>query len=731
METTALSVEQQIKQLGDARKLVLSDSSYYPQIIQGILPIVAPAARVELRRWVSDFLAETFASPTIPPQQKETLSLIVLETLKNLIENQQEDPTVVKSVVQTATSIYPHVFRWIINNAYDIPTWERMLAIKSRILRIWETSTPGVRVCCIKFAQRVVLVQTKGPDANAKHGDPEEVSLTVISPNNAVLDPKNLEAEASGLLDRVLSVFQDNTCDAVPVNATLNSLSTLIRARPQLSNKILNVILNFNPLKEATSNMTPRTRVAIKSMEKTTRQLLIHIIKRDQRHPLIGRIHQYLDRIIKAKSEIFDDATRKRSPPGPTDVAESTKRSKPVAPTKPPARVLQVPPLKPGAHSVADLYTITTDASLKVFDVAILPEDLVVNIGITILQRIDTELLNQAVEGIRQRLKSLCATSASKTEVPIVQSSVPYADEDDDDYEPDLFSTEEPEQKVKSPDAESSKFQKPEVTEVALGTFYLPTPPPLSHEEAAQVGHSTFSRVFGVMQTLDERGKKLKGGLNRLAASNYDRDAWITIITRLATRASANLEDNGGFKMDLNLRTFSLSNTIRETLYIYVLEDFRKRMDIAVTWLCEEWYNDKVQMKLSADAVAHYEKWTIRILDGFLPYLDGQDRGLVIKFLGDIPGVSKETLTRIKGLCRDPATVNMALQSLLFLVAFKPPIRELVLDVIEDIWNTYEDTRPIVVKLFAKWRPGLGTSFTDGFKEERNVETSEIAAVPV
>jgi symplekin len=108
-----MSVEEQLRQLGDARKLVLGDANYYPQIIQGILPIIGPEARVELRRWGADFLAETFSSPTLPSPQKETLSLIVLETMKSMIENPHEDPAVVKSVVQTAASIYPLVFRYM------------------------------------------------------------------------------------------------------------------------------------------------------------------------------------------------------------------------------------------------------------------------------------------------------------------------------------------------------------------------------------------------------------------------------------------------------------------------------------------------------------------------------------------------------------------------------------------------------------------------------------------
>jgi symplekin len=118
MATPALTVDQSIKQLNDARKLVLSDANYYPQIIQGILPIIGPSARVELRRWGADFLAETFASPTVPAQQKETLSLVVLETLKAMIENPQEDAAVVKSIVQVAASIYPLVVRWM----YVVPS---------------------------------------------------------------------------------------------------------------------------------------------------------------------------------------------------------------------------------------------------------------------------------------------------------------------------------------------------------------------------------------------------------------------------------------------------------------------------------------------------------------------------------------------------------------------------------------------------------------------------------
>ena len=47
-----------------------------------------------------------------------------------------------------------------IANPSDIPTWNNMVVVKTDILKRWDTAPAGVRVCCIKFVQRVVQVQT-------------------------------------------------------------------------------------------------------------------------------------------------------------------------------------------------------------------------------------------------------------------------------------------------------------------------------------------------------------------------------------------------------------------------------------------------------------------------------------------------------------------------------------------------------------------------------------------
>ena len=55
-----------------------------------------------------------------------------------------------------------------------------------------------------------------------QRGDPLEVSLSMVPPDHKLIPPKSLEAEASGLLDRMLAVFQENirSVSYCPLSAT-------------------------------------------------------------------------------------------------------------------------------------------------------------------------------------------------------------------------------------------------------------------------------------------------------------------------------------------------------------------------------------------------------------------------------------------------------------------------------------------------------------------------------
>lgn len=156
-----LSVEDQLTKLEAARILVLRDSALYTQIVQGILPIIGANARIEIRRWGAEFLAETFASPMLALQQKERLAVFVLQTLKQFLEIPGDDNGVVKSVVQAATSIYGLIFRYM----YVPPSCRRFAHKRYLYSSIVRDSLHLLELCLIlhlALASQTLMTRQRG-----------------------------------------------------------------------------------------------------------------------------------------------------------------------------------------------------------------------------------------------------------------------------------------------------------------------------------------------------------------------------------------------------------------------------------------------------------------------------------------------------------------------------------------------------------------------------------------
>lgn len=426
--------------------------------------------------------------------------------------------------------------------------------------------------------------------------------------------------------------------------------------------------------------MTPKTKVMIKSMEKTSRLLLIHLSKRDPHNPIVPRIQQHVEGMMRMMAEIFDTAGRKRPLEAPKPEVYEVKRPRVES------AQIQIPPFGPGPHTLADVFTLIGNDGLRTFDISQVPAALVAKITVNTLSRLDPQVLAKAVDGVRGRLETVANTPAPELNPNTALLGV---EEDDDDYEPDFYQAEDTEQILNKLDSGPAVSQLVALDDsLDLKSFSLPQPQKLTPEGALGAGNGTVTRVLEMMKSLEEpAGKKQKVGFNRLAASSESRDSWMTILARLATRSSAGLEEiTVKGEEDETSRSQTLSHSIREMLYNYIMEDFRKHIDVAVSWLCEEWYNDRMQRKTEGDHPMYYEKCTLRLIDGFLPYLHPQDKVLT-RFLSEIPELNRAVLSRVKHMCRDPTVIPLALTSLLYLVMMRPPIKEAALDTVQDIWT--------------------------------------------
>lgn len=388
---------------------------------------------------------------------------------------------------------------------------------------------------------------------------------------------------------------------------------------------------------------------------------------------MAGRIKVYVDRLIQARMDIFDEgSTRKRGLPSePTDGLNGAKRRRLGAEL--PERA-DYAPLPPGPQSLKNIFTLTQDPAFTNYDVTPIPSELMIRIVVPLLQKVDQQALDQALHQVRTRFESLVQANPSVPQVGALG-------DDEEDYEPDFQPAEDREQVLNKADALPPDDSLLAPTEVALGPFKLPQPAPLTSEETRQSGRGTISRVFSMMNVLEEpsMAKRQKSGFNRLAGSNYDREAWVTVITRLATRASVDSDEVESEAVESKAMIqkqsgpISLNDGIRETLAEFVREDFRPRIPIAIAWLSEEWLNDRMQLQFvsqtgiqtSTKPRSNYDTWLLRVLDGIVPYLDAKDK-LLTRFLGEIPEVNNDVLERVKALARDPERVQLAVTTLLY-----------------------------------------------------------------
>ncbi|KEF51773.1 uncharacterized protein A1O9_12110 [Exophiala aquamarina CBS 119918] len=740
MAAAATPAADMIPQLEAARKLALGDPQVYNQVLPGILPIIGPNAHLEVRRWGADFLAEAFASPSVPPHQKEQLSIEVIPTLRGILENQHEDVSVVRSAVQAAASLYPLVFRRIISRPNEASLWQDLSSIKLNILQRMDSAPPAIRICSIKFVQKVVQVETPGLIADPRRPDQNETSIALVPRNHPLLQLPNLEAEASGLLDRLLSVFQENSTyamkatagletnvlrDPIIVDATLNCLALLIRTRPPIATKIISAILNFNPLKQANSPMTPKILVMIRSMERTTRALLRWVLRAVPNHPMEQKIQQYLMRLQQSRTAVFSDSTAQKRPAEPTDGFDDAKRQRLMDGQR------NYPAMPPPPNSFAQLFTLTEDPNLKQFDVTLLPADIVSDVTAVFLQHVDSTSLDLAIEAIRARYAHLQKVT-QPTPVPEIPMAGPTGIDDEDDYDPEFVASADSGMDAASGKAIDELIQPA----IDLGPFELPKPPPLTTDEVAVVSDQSIAHVVQLIASLDNREQlqvRQKPGFNRLAASGNDRDSWATILIRLATRAPSGLDDLANSLLDdpdsnkviksenHNVEEPNTANRIRQTLFMYILDDFRQRLNLAISWLTEEWYADKLTAKVRPELkhLPNYSRWVNRVIDRLLPYLDARDKNLLIRFLSEIPSIDREILDRIKTLSRDPERISMCILSMQYLLMMRPPTRDMVLDTIETIWHEGDaQAKSATVKVLTKWRPGFLEKNTEGKKEE-------------
>lgn len=185
----------------------------------------------------------------------------------------------------------------------------------------------------------------------------------------------------------------------------------------------------------------------------------------------------------------------------------------------------------------------------------------------------------------------------------------------------------------------------------------------LSPEDCFEGARASVDRLLEVGDSLERssfsnRKKDQKLGMNRVAASNWDRESWVTMVSRLSTRGLG--VSQSPVKLgDGTYKSSELSDYIREQIFNYVTVDWRQRLDVIVAWLNEEWYNDL--MAKSEDGQKRqpqYPIWMSKVMHAIFPYLEAKDKTF-LRILSEIPVLDADVFAQVKILCLDPDRVTL------------------------------------------------------------------------
>ena len=399
-----------------------------------------------------------------------------------------------------------------------------------------------------------------------------------------------------------------------------------------------------------------------------------------------------------------------KRPAEPTDGLDDAKRQRLTGGPR------RFPPMPPPPNSFAHLFTLTEDTMLQQFDVKLLPLDIVNTVATVLLQHVDNVALEEAINAVRARYDHLQKVTQPRL-VPDVPMAGPTGIDDDDDYDPEFVAP--PESLV----AASTEKALEELAQPAieLGPFELPKPPPLANGEAPKVAIQNVKSIDELIKSLDgaqQGNTRQKLGLNRLAASTYDRDAWVTMLVRLATRAPKGLDtEDAPEEMQAMLKreagNENIPTIIREALFSFVTtgsQGFRAYLNVVISWLNEEWYADKILMKANSQktALPNYDRLAVRLLRVIVQFLDARDKNILIRFLSEIPAINEDMLRELMPLVRDPERTGLCILALQYLLMMRPPVRELVLDRLETIWKEGDaQAKKATAKVLLKWRPAV------------------------
>lgn len=639
-------------QIVQAALLARESPSYFPQILSSVLDVaLVRANNNELSSKVLlacvSFIHSAFVTNKFDINLRKSNSHLLLPLLEKLLIN--DKPSISTLIVQKSLEIYYSIYNFIFNYLINNPLkeiWNKLSNLNNYLIDKLYTSYPlnplnkhndlnrsiGCKLAILKLIHSIILTQL--PNNNS-----------IIPSNHPFLYNSSINNQAHSLIDFLFNYINNPIIHSTLIFSTILSiLMSLFKLKSQLiSNKLLNFILSYESQFKFSNyfNKLLKNILLSKFNDRLDKILLSLLLNRgfiDKDLPLKSRFSKKLsymiDESIKYKKNLLDYKDNlKEDPNHPIFFNESS---------------IPLNLNYKSLFSLIDPNYDNKDDNTNSLNVSSLDPNLRNNLIIESLKNVSNDDLNYALSIIINRCFNY------KNQLPEENKET---DNQVNNNNNNNYNTIQEQQQIQEQSqiqniikSSSSSSPAPIHESNSPVIIHSPSPPPQSFE-------------LPTPSILKDSDKELQ--INHLLSS--PNEISINYIIRLITRG-------------ININTI-YSNKLRELLFNYFKEnDLKQNIDNIIIWLNEEYYSSFIVNKTD---INNYLIYTNKIIDSILPFIENNDRNLIIRLLSELPYLNDEIILKLKSLCMDPLRNKMIFQVILYLIMFKPPVLNSCLNLIK------------------------------------------------
>ncbi|GIY72451.1 symplekin [Caerostris darwini] len=588
----------------------------------------------------------------------------VISNLKILLDD--KSTKVQKKVIQTTIKLYTHAIRWlsrasVVDEVMEA-TWGLMTHLKHSIFALIESDNEGIRAFVVKFMECVVVTQTYHDGYSQKDLSLDQIPLILNT-----FRPRKMEEEAKEIFQKIIDLHCATHVSSLNLMTCMQVLTTICRKRFEFFSKVLQAFESLH------ANLPPTlSQSQVTSVRKSLKLQLFILVK----HPGAVKFHSQISIMLtdlgatnQQISKCFPTIESYKKRPIIVDSEgnwiKKVKLEEEAADAKGDSSCSNTGHSKKAkktaiditAHDVLKKFSTLNVVDLSLVSMLSLPE-----IMPTHFQSTYTPIANAGTEPQVRHLARLLATQLTiaglgpgaetiKAE-KLKQDLSKFGDGEDDEEDKPIHT-------IVGKTVESKPKKQPLVLIPSGG------PPTRSNKFSKKLDFSSMVKPL----TGDEANRMSRAAFNRIINSENIISKTGALPIRAKILTSLATEFRGDFATDLRN---------------HILENPKSRIDLAFTWIYQEYSACRGFESSIEKPIEFYEETIDKLLKGILEN-EELKYTLFNRFYIDSPLISDGMAECLKKVCCDPQMTESGLQLAEEMITKRPTQQLLFLGIITDL----------------------------------------------